>query len=46
MVYKSHKIASFMQKTTSQLYFLVEISYLCRQNGNSHNQKWNNAKYV
>ena len=35
MANKSHNFASFMQKTTSQLCFLIKISYLCRQNGNS-----------
>jgi len=46
MTLKPHKFALFMQKTTSQLCFLIKISYLCRQNGNSQNYKWNKAKYV
>lgn len=46
MTLKPHKFALFMRKTTSQLCFLIKISYLCRQNGNSQTYKWNKAKYV
>ena len=44
MTLKPHKFALFMQKTTSQLCFLIKISYLCRQNDNG--TKRNTSKMI
>ena len=41
---KQQFFASSMQKSFSQLCFLVKISYLCILNSCNHNYKWNKAK--